>query len=92
MIVHHELLQMVAEEGKHTFISTGMSTHEDINAAVDIFRDANCPSNCTNSTYSMSDEDANYALSKPSVNVINVMLAIVAMKVVSFSALLRRWV
>ena len=64
MIVHHELLQMVAEEGKHTFISTGMSTHEDINAAVDIFRNANCPFELmhTISTYPMSDEDANLRL------------------------------
>ena len=34
MIVDNDLLQLVAKEGKHTFISTGMSTHEDIQNAV----------------------------------------------------------
>lgn len=64
MIVHHDLLRMVAEEGKHTFISTGMSTYEDIQKAVDIFRDANCPFELmhTVSTYPMRDEDANLRL------------------------------
>ena len=43
MITYLDLLEKVAEEGKHTFISTGMSTYEDINNAVKIFRDKNCP-------------------------------------------------
>ena len=64
MILHHPLLKMVADEGKHTFISTGMSTYEDIQAAVDIFRSANCPFELmhTVSTYPMRDEDANLNL------------------------------
>lgn len=64
MIVHHDLLRMVAEEGKHTFISTGMSTYQDIQKAVDIFRDANCSFELmhTISTYPMRDEDANLRL------------------------------
>lgn len=64
MIVHHDLLRMVAEEGKHTFISTGMSTYDDIQKAVDIFRDASCPFELlhTISTYPMRDEDANLRL------------------------------
>jgi len=64
MIVHHGLLRMVAEEGKHTFISTGMSTYDDIQKAVDIFREANCPFELmhTISTYPMRDEDANLRL------------------------------
>lgn len=64
MIVHHDLLRTVAEEGKHTFISTGMSTYEDIRRAVNIFRDANCPFELmhTVSTYPMRDEDANLRL------------------------------
>ena len=64
MIVHHDLLRMVAEEGKHTFISTGMSTYDDIQKAVDIFRDAGCPFELmhTISTYPMRDEDANLRL------------------------------
>ena len=48
MLTHRELLQSIAEEGKHTFISTGMSTLEQIKKAVQIFRDARCPLNlCT---------------------------------------------
>lgn len=43
MIKHHELLEAVAEERKPTFISTGMSTYEDIDAAVEIFRRYDCP-------------------------------------------------
>lgn len=64
MIVHHDLLQIVAEERKHTFISTGMSTHDDIKKAVNIFRDAGCPFELmhTISTYPMRDEDANLRL------------------------------
>lgn len=64
MIVYHDLLRMVAEEGKHTFISTGMSTYDDIQVAVDIFRDAGCPFDLmhTVSTYPMRDQDANLRL------------------------------
>jgi len=64
MIVHDELLQMVADEGKHTFISTGMSTYEDIKKAVDVFRAAGCSFELmhTISTYPMKDEDANLNL------------------------------
>ena len=61
MLVSIELLKMVAEEKKHTFISTGMSTLEDIDKAVNIFREKNCPfelMHCV-STYPMKDEDAN---------------------------------
>lgn len=61
MIVHEDLLQMVAEEKKYTFISTGMSTYSDIDNAVDIFTKAECPFELmhTVSTYPMKDEDAN---------------------------------
>jgi N-acetylneuraminate synthase len=61
MIVCTELLKEVANEGKHTFISTGMTTYDDIQAAVDIFRKANCSFELmhTVSTYPMKDEDAN---------------------------------
>ncbi|MDG1156225.1 MAG: N-acetylneuraminate synthase family protein [Litorivicinaceae bacterium] len=64
MIVHDELLRMVADEGKHTFISTGMSTYEDIQNAVDIFKAAGCSFELmhTVSTYPMLDEDANLNL------------------------------
>lgn len=61
MIVYKELLQLVASEGRHTFISTGMSTFDDIDVAVKIFKDANCSFELmhTVSTYPMKDENAN---------------------------------
>jgi len=64
MIVHSELLEKIAEEGKHTFISTGMTTYEDINNAVDIFKKAKCPFELmhTVSTYPMKDEHANLSM------------------------------
>lgn len=43
MVVHKKLLHQVAEEKKYTFISTGMSTIEDISQAVEIFQQYNCP-------------------------------------------------
>ena len=66
MIVHEDLLKMIAEEGKHTFISTGMTKYEDIQKAVDIFEDENCPFELmhTVSTYPMKDEDANLNMIK----------------------------
>ena len=39
MLTNHELLRTVAEEKKHTFISTGMSTMDEIRNAVNIFRE-----------------------------------------------------
>lgn len=64
MIVNFELLEKVASEGKHTFISTGMSTYQDIQKAVDIFNSYKCPFELmhTISTYPMRDEDANLKL------------------------------
>lgn len=61
MIVYKELLEEIAGEGKHTFISTGMTTYEDIQTAVDIFNKNNCSFELmhTVSTYPMKDEDAN---------------------------------
>lgn len=61
MIVYENLLKETASEKKHTFISTGMTALEEIDAAVKIFRDAGCPfelMHCV-STYPMDDEDAN---------------------------------
>lgn len=61
MLVQEDFLQMVAKEKKHTFISTGMSTFEEIDRAVEIFRENDCPfelMHC-NSTYPMKNEDAN---------------------------------
>ncbi len=61
MLVYEDLLRMIAAEGRHTFISTGMSTRADIKKAVKIFKAAGCPfelMHCV-STYPMKDEDAN---------------------------------
>ena len=61
MLGHIPLLKLIAAEGKKTFISTGMSTLEEIDDVVKIFKDAKCPfelMHC-NSTYPMKDEDAN---------------------------------
>ncbi|MBT7558416.1 N-acetylneuraminate synthase [Candidatus Woesearchaeota archaeon] len=61
MIIHEDLLKMIAREGKHTFISTGMTTYDDIQKAVNIFKGENCPFELmhTVSTYPMKDENAN---------------------------------
>ena len=68
MIVYEDLLKMVAKEGKHTFISTGMTTYDDIQKAVDIFRDEGCSFELmhTISTYPMKVENAN-------LNIINTL-------------------
>jgi N-acetylneuraminate synthase len=61
MLTHDKLLETIAEEGKHTFISTGMSTVEQIEHAASIFEKVNCPyelMHC-NSTYPMQPSDAN---------------------------------
>ncbi len=61
MIVYEDLLKIIAKEGKHTFISTGMTTYDDIQKAVNIFRASNCSFELmhTISTYPMKDKDAN---------------------------------
>lgn len=43
MVTHRQLLEAVAEERKPTFISTGMSTYEEIDNAVDLFVQHDCP-------------------------------------------------
>jgi N-acetylneuraminate synthase len=61
MIVDSDFLEEVAKRKKHTFISTGMSTIENIDNAVDIFKKNNCSfelMHCV-STYPMKTEDAN---------------------------------
>lgn len=64
MLTRDELLEEIAAEGRHTFISTGMSTWEEIDHAVEIFRKHSCPfelMHC-NSTYPMAEDDANLSL------------------------------
>ena len=61
MIIDNNFLENVAKRKKHTFISTGMSSKDDIDNAVKIFRENNCSfelMHCV-STYPMKDEDAN---------------------------------
>jgi len=43
LITHIEFLKYVASERKMTFLSTGMSTEADVDAAVNIFKAADCP-------------------------------------------------
>ncbi|MBF0195202.1 MAG: N-acetylneuraminate synthase family protein [Magnetococcales bacterium] len=61
MLVYEPLLKMIAEEKKHTFISSGMSDIADLDRAVEIFKKAGCSyeiMHCV-STYPMDDGDAN---------------------------------
>jgi N-acetylneuraminate synthase len=61
MLRHRPVLRSIAAEGKKTFISTGMTSLEEVDQAVEIFRQAGCPFELmhTNSTYPMKMEDAN---------------------------------
>lgn len=61
LLTNIEVLEEVASEGKYTFISTGMSNYEEIENAIQIFKEKNCEfelMHC-NSTYPMKSEDAN---------------------------------
>ena len=60
-LTHIELLEMIAAEGRYTFISTGMATMDEIARAVEIFRAGNCPielMHCT-STYPCPAQELN---------------------------------
>ncbi len=61
MLLHTKLLETIAEEGKHTFISTGMSTMSEISRAVKLFRKFDCPFELmhSHSAYPMSPHEAN---------------------------------
>tara|TARA_B100000131_G_C18122623_1_gene613458 strand:+ start:3439 stop:4290 length:852 start_codon:yes stop_codon:yes gene_type:complete len=61
MITHANLLREIAREGRHTYISTGMSTFEDIDRAVNIFKEEDCPFTLLHavSTYPCNDKDCN---------------------------------
>lgn len=61
MLDNDELLKTIAEEKKITFISTGMSYYKEIDKAIGIFSEYNCPFiilHC-NSSYPMAAGDAN---------------------------------
>ena len=61
MLTYDKLLENIAKEKKHTFISTGMSTMKEISNAVKIFKKHDCPFELQHSvsTYPMNIEDAN---------------------------------
>ncbi len=61
LLGHVDLLKEIASEGKLTFIAIGMSTFVEIDKAIQIFRDANCPfelMHCV-SSYPLKNEEAN---------------------------------
>jgi N-acetylneuraminate synthase len=61
MLGNIPLVKKIARSGKKTFVSTGMSTLEEIDEIVSIFNKADCEielMHC-NSTYPMKEEDAN---------------------------------
>jgi len=66
MLTYVSLLKAIAEQGKHTFISTGMSTYDDIDKAVDIFRKLECPFTLMHcqSVYPANEEDLNLSCIK----------------------------
>ena len=61
MLTHLPLLEEIAKEGKYTFISTGMSSFEQIDQALDIFKKHGCDYTLLHcvSTYPCRDEDCN---------------------------------
>jgi len=61
MITHNEFLNAVADRKKYTFISTGMSTIEDIDNAVEIFKKKKCDFELMHSvsTYPADEKDLN---------------------------------
>jgi len=61
---HIELLKEIAKQGKYTYISTGMSTLEEIEKAVQIFIDAECP-------YELMHCNSQYPIHPEEVNLLN---------------------
>ena len=61
MLIHTKLLETIAQERKHTFVSTGMSTINDISKAIKIFKKYKCPFELmhSHSSYPMKMEEAN---------------------------------
>lgn len=61
MLTYYELLEKIAEEKKHTFISCGMSDFKIIDKAVEIFKKHQCPFTLMHciSTYPSEDEECN---------------------------------
>ncbi len=63
MITNTAFLKQVAADKKHTFVSTGMCTLEQLDSAVDIFRTAECPITLMHSVsvYPCPEKDLNLA-------------------------------
>lgn len=61
LVTHPTLPAQVAREGRHTFISTGMSSYEEIDRVVEIFRAEGCPFTLmyTVSTYPTPADETN---------------------------------
>ena len=61
MLTHVPLLDSITDEGKHTFISTGMSNYNQIDRAINIFEKKRCAYTLMHavSTYPCRDEDCN---------------------------------
>tara|TARA_B110000263_G_scaffold73712_1_gene64441 strand:- start:2145 stop:2978 length:834 start_codon:yes stop_codon:yes gene_type:complete len=61
MLTHEKLLEIIAKEKKHTFISTGMSTISEIKHVVKLFKKYKCPFELmhSHSAYPMPLEEAN---------------------------------
>ncbi len=61
MMTHYDLVEEIAKEGKHTFVSTGMTKYDEVDKAVEIFKKHNCPITLlhTISTYPCTDEECN---------------------------------
>lgn len=61
MLTDIEFLKTVAEEKKYTFVSTGMSTMDQVRKVAEIFKQYGCPFELmhSNSTYPMKLEEAN---------------------------------
>jgi len=63
MLTHMKMLELIAEEKKHTYISTGMSDNPMIDKAVGVFKRHNCPYSLMHcvSIYPSEDEECNIA-------------------------------
>lgn len=61
MLTNIDLLKLIAEEKKYTYISTGMSELDEIDRAVKLFKEFNCPFELmhTTSAYPSKDEEVN---------------------------------
>ncbi len=61
IMTHREFIEAVAAEGKHAYVSTGMSTVEQLDTVVDLFKGKSCPFTLmhTVSVYPCKEEDLN---------------------------------